>query len=64
MEEHLPKNDKMPLSEMLVGICSDVVSHFIRASSIQERTEPYFMGIFCLECLLKNIAFGFILHKG
>uniref|UniRef100_A0A915CNI0 Voltage-dependent calcium channel alpha-1 subunit IQ domain-containing protein n=1 Tax=Ditylenchus dipsaci TaxID=166011 RepID=A0A915CNI0_9BILA len=46
MEEHLPRNDKMPLSEML------------------ERTEPYFMGIFCLECLLKNIAFGFILHKG
>ncbi|KAH7723235.1 voltage-dependent calcium channel type D subunit alpha-1-like protein [Aphelenchoides avenae] len=46
MEKHLPKNDKMPLAEML------------------ERTEPYFMGIFCLECLLKVIAFGFVLHKG
>ncbi|VDN51801.1 unnamed protein product [Dracunculus medinensis] len=46
LEQHLPKNDKKPLSEML------------------ERTEPYFMGIFCLECLLKIIAFGFILHKG
>ncbi|VDK28855.1 unnamed protein product [Anisakis simplex] len=22
------------------------------------------MGIFCLECLLKIVAFGFILHKG
>ncbi|NP_001335573.1 Voltage-dependent calcium channel type A subunit alpha-1 [Caenorhabditis elegans] len=29
-----------------------------------ERTEPYFMGIFCLECVLKVIAFGFALHKG
>uniref|UniRef100_A0A915BGY2 Voltage-dependent calcium channel type A subunit alpha-1 n=2 Tax=Parascaris univalens TaxID=6257 RepID=A0A915BGY2_PARUN len=46
MEQHLPKNDKKPLSEML------------------ELTEPYFMGIFCLECLLKIVAFGFILHKG
>uniref|UniRef100_A0A0N4ZYK0 Voltage-dependent calcium channel type A subunit alpha-1 n=1 Tax=Parastrongyloides trichosuri TaxID=131310 RepID=A0A0N4ZYK0_PARTI len=46
MEQHLPKNDKKPLSEML------------------ERTEPYFMGIFCFECLIKIIAFGFILHKG
>jgi len=32
--------------------------------NVKERTEPYFMGIFCLECILKNIAFGFILHKG
>ncbi|KAE9412850.1 hypothetical protein Angca_007910, partial [Angiostrongylus cantonensis] len=46
MEQHLPKNDKKPLSELL------------------ERTEPYFMGIFCLECVLKVIAFGFIAHKG
>ncbi|KHJ99820.1 transporter, cation channel family protein [Oesophagostomum dentatum] len=46
MEQHLPKNDKKPLSELL------------------ERTEPYFMGIFCLECVLKIIAFGFIAHKG
>ncbi|CAB3400469.1 unnamed protein product [Caenorhabditis bovis] len=46
MEQHLPKNDKKPLSEML------------------ERTEPYFMGIFCLECVLKIVAFGFALHKG
>jgi voltage-dependent calcium channel N type alpha-1B len=46
MEQHLPKNDKKPLAELL------------------EMTEPYFMGIFCLECLLKVIAFGFVLHKG
>ncbi|KJH46010.1 hypothetical protein DICVIV_07928 [Dictyocaulus viviparus] len=46
MEQHLPKNDKKPLSELL------------------ERTEPYFMGIFCLECALKIVAFGFIAHKG
>uniref|UniRef100_A0A0N5AJK0 Voltage-dependent calcium channel type A subunit alpha-1 n=1 Tax=Syphacia muris TaxID=451379 RepID=A0A0N5AJK0_9BILA len=29
-----------------------------------EFTEPYFMGIFCIECSLKIIAFGFVLHKG
>ncbi|GMT04511.1 hypothetical protein PENTCL1PPCAC_26685, partial [Pristionchus entomophagus] len=46
LEQHLPKNDKKPLSEAL------------------EMTEPYFMGIFCLECVLKIIAHGFALHKG
>ncbi|KIH56309.1 hypothetical protein ANCDUO_13510, partial [Ancylostoma duodenale] len=34
------------------------------AHIFMERTEPYFMGIFCLECVLKIIAFGFIAHKG
>ncbi|PAV77952.1 hypothetical protein WR25_14032 [Diploscapter pachys] len=29
-----------------------------------EYIEPYFMGIFCLECVLKIVAFGFVLHKG
>uniref|UniRef100_A0A914GZG4 Voltage-dependent calcium channel type A subunit alpha-1 n=1 Tax=Globodera rostochiensis TaxID=31243 RepID=A0A914GZG4_GLORO len=46
MEQHLPRNDKKPLSEKL------------------EKTEPLFMAIFCIECILKIIAFGFILHKG
>ncbi|KAL3094180.1 hypothetical protein niasHT_028269 [Heterodera trifolii] len=46
MEQHLPRNDKKPLSEKL------------------EKTEPIFMVIFCIECILKVIAFGFILHKG
>uniref|UniRef100_A0AC35TNP8 EF-hand domain-containing protein n=1 Tax=Rhabditophanes sp. KR3021 TaxID=114890 RepID=A0AC35TNP8_9BILA len=46
MEQHLPKNDKKPLSEML------------------EQTEPVFMGIFCFECIIKIIAFGFAFHKG
>ena len=27
-------------------------------------TEPYFLGIFCAEALLKILALGFILHKG
>ncbi|CAJ0582996.1 unnamed protein product, partial [Mesorhabditis spiculigera] len=46
LEQHLPKNDKKPLSEWL------------------ERTEPYFMGIFCVECVLKITANGFLFHKG
>jgi hypothetical protein len=29
-----------------------------------ETTEPYFMGIFCVEFALKVIAFGFVMHKG
>ncbi|CAJ0597810.1 unnamed protein product [Cylicocyclus nassatus] len=33
-------------------------------SEMLELTEPYFMGIFCLECVLKIIAFGFVAHKG
>jgi len=32
--------------------------------NFQEKTEPYFMGIFTAECVLKIIAFGFALHKG
>ncbi|KAI6210463.1 Voltage-dependent calcium channel A type alpha-1 [Aphelenchoides besseyi] len=33
-------------------------------SSFLESTEPYFMFIFCIECLLKVISHGFVLHKG
>ncbi|XP_022648011.1 voltage-dependent calcium channel type A subunit alpha-1-like isoform X2 [Varroa destructor] len=29
-----------------------------------EKTEPYFLGIFCVEALLKILALGFILHSG
>lgn len=30
----------------------------------QEQTEVYFLGIFCVEALLKIVALGFILHRG
>lgn len=30
----------------------------------QEKTEVYFLGIFCVEALLKIVALGFLLHKG
>uniref|UniRef100_A0A5S6QUK1 Voltage-dependent calcium channel type A subunit alpha-1 n=1 Tax=Trichuris muris TaxID=70415 RepID=A0A5S6QUK1_TRIMR len=46
LDQHLPNNDKTPLTLKL------------------EATEPYFMGIFTIECCLKVIAFGFVLHKG
>ncbi|XP_074655928.1 voltage-dependent calcium channel type A subunit alpha-1-like [Tubulanus polymorphus] len=29
-----------------------------------EKTEAYFLGIFCIEALLKIVALGFVLHKG
>ena len=31
---------------------------------MQEKTEVYFLGIFCVEALLKIVALGFILHRG
>ena len=30
----------------------------------QEKTEPYFLGIFCVESTLKILALGFALHRG
>ncbi|KAJ3600004.1 hypothetical protein NHX12_033956 [Muraenolepis orangiensis] len=30
----------------------------------QEKTEPYFIGMFCLEAGIKIIALGFMFHKG
>lgn len=30
----------------------------------QEKTEPYFIGIFCFEAGIKIVALGFIFHKG
>ena len=30
----------------------------------QEKTELYFLGIFCVEALLKIVALGFVLHTG
>jgi len=31
---------------------------------VQEETEVYFLGIFCIEALFKVVALGFVLHKG
>ena len=32
--------------------------------SLQDDTEPYFIGIFCFESGIKIIALGFVFHKG
>lgn len=32
--------------------------------SLQDESEKYFLGIFCVEALLKIVALGFALHKG
>ncbi|MED6279454.1 Voltage-dependent R-type calcium channel subunit alpha-1E [Ilyodon furcidens] len=29
-----------------------------------EKTEPYFIGIFCFEAGIKLVALGFVFHKG
>lgn len=31
---------------------------------LQEKTEPYFIGIFCFEAGIKLLALGFVFHKG
>ncbi|KAM9795906.1 LOW QUALITY PROTEIN: voltage-dependent R-type calcium channel subunit alpha-1E [Syngnathus typhle] len=46
LEQHLPAEDKTPMSKRL------------------EKTEPYFIGMFCLEAGIKIIALGFVFHKG
>ena len=33
-------------------------------SFTQERTEIYFLGIFCIEAMFKVVALGFVLHRG
>ncbi|ESO09534.1 hypothetical protein HELRODRAFT_156481 [Helobdella robusta] len=46
LEEHLPENDKTPLSLEL------------------EKTEIYFLMIFCIEATFKIVALGFVMHRG
>uniref|UniRef100_A0A8C6VY45 Calcium voltage-gated channel subunit alpha1 E n=1 Tax=Nothobranchius furzeri TaxID=105023 RepID=A0A8C6VY45_NOTFU len=46
LEQHLPSEDKTPMSKKL------------------EKTEPYFIGMFCFEAGIKIIALGFVFHKG
>ena len=36
----------------------------LRLCTVQEETEVYFLGIFCIEALFKVVALGFVLHKG
>uniref|UniRef100_A0A669CCU4 Voltage-dependent calcium channel type A subunit alpha-1 n=1 Tax=Oreochromis niloticus TaxID=8128 RepID=A0A669CCU4_ORENI len=49
LEQHLPGEDKTPMSKRLVN-CS--------------KTHPYFIGMFCFEAGIKIIALGFVFHKG
>ncbi|KAF4072700.1 hypothetical protein AMELA_G00265920 [Ameiurus melas] len=46
LEQHLPGEDKAPMSKRL------------------EKTEPYFIGMFCFEAGIKIVALGFVFHKG
>lgn len=70
LEEHLPEKDRTPLSLKLVRSCQDVllklslIHSFTEFFFLQETSEPYFLGIFCVEATLKILALGFILHKG
>ena len=41
-------------------MCHFLTCHF----PLQEKTEPYFIGIFCFEFGIKLVALGFVFHKG
>lgn len=73
LEEHLPNGDRTILAQKLVRtsstrpltiFCSlldkSLIAYFVICS--QELTEPYFLGIFCVEASLKILALGFVLH--
>ena len=74
LEQHLPGEDKTPMSKRLVRYPHmetkprhDTWVHIPDASLAshqQEKTEPYFIGMFCFEAGIKIIALGFVFHKG
>ena len=41
-----------------------IMSAVVVVFTVQEETEVYFLGIFCIEALFKVVALGFVLHKG
>lgn len=51
------------LSTWCVWVCPVYIS-VCPALSPQEKTEPYFIGIFCFEAGIKLVALGFVFHKG
>ncbi|TRY57166.1 hypothetical protein DNTS_003263 [Danionella cerebrum] len=55
LEQHLPGEDKTPMSKRLVRTL---------IYPLTEKTEPYFIGMFCFEAGIKIIALGFVFHKG
>ena len=45
-------------------IVQTLLTIFFRTLFPQEKTEPYFIGIFCFEAGIKLVALGFVFHKG
>lgn len=78
LEQHLPGEDKTPMSKRLVSSLHSALKlgffdsvFFLRGHKLthcflplQEKTEPYFIGMFCFEAGIKIIALGFVFHKG
>uniref|UniRef100_A0A672KF21 Ion transport domain-containing protein n=1 Tax=Sinocyclocheilus grahami TaxID=75366 RepID=A0A672KF21_SINGR len=53
-----PKNTRSVLTQHLPGEDKTPMSKRL------EKTEPYFIGMFCFEAGIKIIALGFVFHKG
>lgn len=73
LEQHLPGEDKTPMAKRLVRKTGSVeMSSTVTILTLkrsrpllpQEKTEPYFIGIFCFEAGIKLLALGFVFHKG
>ncbi|KAJ7409509.1 voltage-dependent R-type calcium channel subunit alpha-1E isoform X4 [Pitangus sulphuratus] len=70
LEQHLPEDDKTPMSRRLVDEAEKELEKLpkerIELGKVgwDEKTEPYFIGIFCFEAGIKIVALGFVFHKG
>lgn len=55
----------------VLGLCLNHISHDTKIEvilpppflTLQDDTEPYFIGIFCFESGIKILALGFAFHK-
>lgn len=66
LEEHLPNGDKTLLALKLVKNKLALITFPSLtgvASYFKEKTEVYFLAIFCVEASLKILALGFVMHK-
>lgn len=49
---------------LIIIVDGDLEGNLIVCFCLQEKTEAYFLGIFCVEASLKILALGFVLHRG
>lgn len=67
LEEHLPNGDKTILALELVNrkFAISLIKMILMLCNfiLKEKTEEYFLAIFCVEASMKILALGFVMHK-